>query len=134
STYSAESADKSHQRARRILENSSAVGVWGILLQLGVEPRPRVSPVAIGSRGRNAEGLRGLGDRQAGEVAKLDEVGLERVHLFEAFERLVDGQDVEGRLRRGDLVVFDVLSPLPTASAPALLVPCLVDQDASHGL
>src|SRR4029077_4732912 len=99
-----------------------------------VEPRTRVSPVAIGSRGRNAEGIRGLGYGQAGEVAKLDEVGLERVHLLEAFERLVDGQDVQGWLRGGDQVLFDVLPPSSTASALALLVPCLVDQDASHGL
>src|SRR4029077_8023571 len=133
STYSAESADKSPQRSTRILENLSAAGLSRIVLQLGVEPRPRVSPVAIGSRGRNAEGIRGLGYRQAGKVAKLDEVGFERVHLLEAFERLVDSQDVQGWLRGGDQVVFDVLSPASTASALALLVPCLVDQNASHG-
>ena len=94
---------------------SSAAAVWGILLQLGVEPRPRVSPVAISGSGRNAEGIRGLGNRQACEVAKLDEMCLERIHRLKAFEGLVDGQDVEGRLGRGDLLVFDVLSPASTA-------------------
>jgi hypothetical protein len=73
STYSAESADKSTHASRRILKYSLAAGVWGILLQLGVEPRPRVVPVAIGGCGRDAEGIRCLGNRQAGEVANLGE-------------------------------------------------------------
>ena len=106
---------------------------WAILLQLGVEPRPRVSPVPISGSGRYAQGIRGLGNRQAGKIAKRDEAGFERIRLLKAFEGFVDCQNIQGGLRGGDPDVFDVLSPASTASSLALFVPCLVDEDTPHG-
>ena len=41
-----------------------------------MQPGPGVSPVAVGGGARDAEGLGGLVDGQAGEVAELDQLGL----------------------------------------------------------
>src|SRR5262249_14242495 len=47
--------------------------------ELGVKPRPGIIPVASRGCTRDAEGPASLLDRQAGEVAELHQLGLDRV-------------------------------------------------------
>src|SRR6266545_7127086 len=120
STYNAESGRQSPHESCGIFEMVSAGRVRLAFFQLGVEPRPGVGPPAVRRRRRDAEGFRGLGDRQAGEVAELDETGLEFIEFFKPLQGLVEGQDVGDRLRGGGLDVFDVLA-LPAAPAALAL-------------
>src|SRR5439155_10189253 len=106
-------------RSAWILRAFSADGVRDVFFQLGMEPGSRVRPVAIRRCRRDAEGVRGLGNRQTGKVAELDEAGLERVHFLEVFESFVDGQHVQGRLWGGDREVLEVLALAAATTALA---------------
>src|SRR5437762_12111457 len=65
---------------------------------LAVEPGAGVNPMALGGGGRDAEGLGRLAKGQGGEVAELDQPGLERVHVLELPQGLIERQQVVSRL------------------------------------
>src|SRR5262245_63440459 len=79
----------------------------GISLQRRVQPGAGVGPGAVRGAGGDAEGFGGLGDRQPREVAQLDDLRRRRIDGLESLQRLVDREDVQRRLRRLDLPVFD---------------------------
>src|SRR5262249_15682590 len=133
STYNAESRCQSPHELCGIFEMGSVGGVRFALLQLGVQPGPGVRPPALGRVRRDAGRLRGVGDRQAGEVAQFDQTGLAFIELLEPLQGLVEGQDVEGRLRSGELDVGDVLALAVATVALTLFAASLVDEDAAHG-
>src|SRR5262249_41285814 len=130
SAYNAESRRKSPHEFCGIFGIISAGGVRLALFQLRVQPRPGVGPPAIGRGRRDAEGRRSLGNRQAGEVAQLDQAGLEFIGLREPLQGLVDGQNVQRRLRGSDLDVVWVVAFQAAAVALALFAACLVDEDS----
>src|SRR5262249_18696471 len=97
------------------------------------QPGPREGPEKVGLARGDTEHLRRLRDRQAGEVAELDEVGRERVLPGQPVQGFVEGKEVLvdfGRHDRGGIEY----SPFP---APAVLgaraPPRLLDEDAPHG-
>ena len=67
-----------------------------VILEFRLEPGAGVGPGKVGGPGRDAEHLRGLGDRQAGEVAELDQLGRSGVDIRQLSERLVEGEQVVG--------------------------------------
>src|SRR5262245_10806301 len=109
-TYNAESGRPSPHDSRGIFEMISVGGARLAFVQVGVQPCPGVGPPAVGRARRDAQGLRGLGDRQAGEVAQLDRAGLGLINPLGPLQGLVDSQGVEVRLRGGDRGVGDVLA------------------------
>src|SRR5262245_60708515 len=102
--------------------------------ELGMQPGPGVSPVAVGGCCGYGQDLGRLRNCQAGEVAKLHELGFEFVHLFEALKHLIEGQQIYRRLGGGDVQLIDVVSFLLAAALAALLGACLIDKDWAHGL
>lgn len=98
------------------------------------QPGSRVSPVPLCGCGRNVKGSRSLFDRQSGEVAKFDELSLDRIARSELVERFVQSQQVLRGLWSSDL---QVVQPLLDLSAAALLTAPTsggFHQDAAHGL
>src|SRR2546426_1797257 len=81
------------------------------------KPGAGVGPMALGSRGGNAEDLRGLFDRQADEIAELDEFGLLLVVGGEPVQGVVDSQHLVVFARRSDFELRDV-EPLLAAAMP----------------
>src|SRR5262249_33435802 len=109
---------------------------WGFLLRsdFPVEPGAGVVPVAVGGGKGNAQRFGGLVHGQAGEVAELDQRGLDAVLPGEFIQGLVQGQEVVGRPGRRRLGEVQV-EPLPVAATTeGLLAAGLLDQDAAHGL
>src|SRR5262245_6309718 len=81
------------------------VGVRGSpAVDLAVQPGAGVNPVALDGGGGDAQGLGRLLKGQAGEVAELDQPGLERLLGLELPQGFVQRQEVFGRvtLRRGE--------------------------------
>ena len=78
-------------------------------LDLAAEPGAGIAPEAVGRARRDAEELGGLGDREPGEIAELDQLGRGGVGRGEPVEGRVDGQQLVDRtgLRRGDLGGLD---------------------------
>src|SRR5215208_5462717 len=104
------------------------------LREFAQEPRPRHVPVARDRGVPDAQDFGGLFDREAAEVAKLDDACLARVEACEFLECLVERNDLRllprGRLRR--LIERDL-----ARGATALLAaapPRVVNQDAAHCL
>src|SRR5262249_35755139 len=91
--------------------------VVGTLLQRRVQPGASVGPGAVRGAGGDAEGFSDLGNRQPREVAQLDDLRRRRIDALEPFQRLMDCEDVQRRLRRLDLPVFDRLA-LKVATPP----------------
>jgi hypothetical protein len=60
-------------------------------------------------RGKLADSLGDLGNRQTDEVTQFDQTGLDGVDLLEPFERLIDGQNIERRLGGSDLDLLERL-------------------------
>src|SRR5262245_50377933 len=106
-------------------------------VNLAVEPRPGVNPVAFGRGAGNVQRLGSLGKGKAGKVTQLYQAGLERLFDLELPQRFVPRKS------------FFSLSIVPMCehgagvelnSAPAgaalltVLAPRLVNQNAAHGL
>src|SRR5205823_1821812 len=66
-------------------------------VQLAVQPGAGVDPMPLGGSGGDAQRPGGFVDGQAGEVAKVDELRLERLLTFELLKGLVQGEEVVGR-------------------------------------
>jgi hypothetical protein len=112
----------------------SSVRVGIAFFQFGVEPGPRVSPVAVCCCGGNAKHLRRLGDGQPNKVAQFDQLRLDWIDLLKALQGLVQGQQIQGGVRSRDLDLFQRLA-FPGPAAPlAMFVACLIDEDAAHSL
>src|SRR5215207_3746378 len=77
---------------RNRFQKKSWAGASDVVAEGVDQPGPGVSPVAVGGSGRDAQGRRGLGDGQAGEVAELDDLGGAGVEGGELFEGLVEGE------------------------------------------
>src|SRR5262245_43928237 len=97
-------------------------------------PGARVSPIGIRGSGGNVEDRRGLLDRQAAEVAQLNESGSPGVPEGQPAKRLVERQQVLGGLRGGDLVRFEGLGRAAAAALLTVFAAGVLDQDAAHGL
>ena len=65
-----------------------------MILEFRLEPGSGVGPGEVGGPWRNAEYLRGLGDRQAGVVAELDQLGRSDVGIRQLAQRQVEGEQV----------------------------------------
>ena len=106
--------------------------------QLGVEPYPGVGPVALGRNSGDPQHTGGFFDREPGEVAELDKLGLDRVLGREPLEGLVDGEDdislVAIVLTVRDLDVVERY-PMPASSILTGTPPTgMFDQDPPHSL
>src|SRR5262249_9111292 len=66
------------------------------LLERGIQPGPAHGAVALGRRRRDAQASRGLLQRQAGKVAELDQLGLDRLLPGQRAEGVVQGEQVFG--------------------------------------
>ena len=79
------------------------------------EPGPGVGPTAVGGPGRQAQGLGGLVEGQAGEVSQLHQLGRVLVLRGELLQGLVQGEQIVDR--RGDGVPRVVeVHPMPVAA------------------
>src|SRR5262245_43315159 len=69
-------------------------------LDLTTEPGTGIGPEAVGRAGRDAQDLGGLGDRESGEIAELDQLGGGGIDRSEPVEGCVDGEQlVDGPIR-----------------------------------
>ena len=128
------------QCEKRRRQASPADGFSRILVQvpgspqLVEQPGLGVTPVALDRRRETPSARAASSSREAGEVAQLDELGLDRVVGLELRQRLVEGQEV---LRGGRGRDVDVVELLACPLAAMLLRPLaagIFDQDAAHGL
>jgi hypothetical protein len=101
---------------------------------LAVQPRPRVSPVALGRSERNPEGLGGLNHGQSGEEAELYQLCREGIDPVQPLEGFVQGHEVLA-LDAGNHVDLGQLHAVGSAAVTdAPLAPRLLDEDAAHRL
>jgi hypothetical protein len=108
-----------------------------VILEFRLEPGSGVGPGEVGGPGRDAEHLRGLGDRQASEVAELDQLSRSSVDVRQLPERLVEVEQVVGVVV--GLLGCNVVEFAGRAgSAPTVLDPTfatgVLDQDPPHRL
>src|SRR5262245_41974957 len=102
-------------------------------LQLTVKPRSGERPPAFGGRHGDAEGRGGLRRGQAGEEAKLNQLGLFRLLGREAGQGVVEVQKV----LRGFGHAVELLkrhAPRSPAVFDGLLAARMLNEDAAHGL
>src|SRR4051812_30138930 len=94
---------------------------WGTGLPVDflVQPGPGVSPVAVRRGHGDAERPRRLLDRQPGEVAQLDELGLDRILLLEPAQRLVERQQLFPQFGRCQFDGVEVVANQPAAALVA---------------
>src|SRR5262245_24226993 len=109
---SAESERESHQK---IASSEDRGGLFrsltgGMLFQRCVQPGAGIGPRAVRRAGGDAESFRGLGNRQSGEIAQLDDLRRHGVDALESFQRLMDREQVHRRLGRLDLLIFKVVA------------------------
>src|SRR5262249_13036239 len=102
--------------------------------QGGIEPGAGDGPVSFGGDRRDTQAGSGLLDRQAGEAAELDQLGLERRLPGEFVRRLVEVEQVVELVveRKGDRVEREPLLIAALLGAP--LATGVINQDAAHGL
>src|SRR5918993_2740058 len=104
------------------------------LLYLPEEPRLRHAPLALDGGGADAQDFRRLLDREAAEEAQLDDARLLRVERVEAFERLVERDQVRGALARHVDVLVEREFLEFAAALFGLLLARVIDEDAAHHL
>src|SRR5579864_1729963 len=92
--------DSSH--ARPIF---STLGGSFLVEDLAANPGSGVGPVAVRGCPRQAQGLGGLLNAEAGEIAELDQFGRLLVLGGQPIERLVNGEDLVGRRINRKVVV-----------------------------
>src|SRR5882724_2354461 len=90
-------------RCLRHSMNSRAAAVKNpsrkVLLQLPSQPRPRHFPIALDGSMSHAENLRSLFNRETAKEFQLDNTGLLGIESGKLFERFVQRQHIEVRLR-----------------------------------
>lgn len=116
---------------REISEKTPFLFLW---LETVVQPRPDVSPIAIGSSTRNSQGFCGFPVRQAAEKSQLDQLGTGRIIFGKLSDRFVKSKQVVVRRIDGDLDLIEVDASSIAAAFQTLSVTGPVDQKSSHGL
>src|SRR5437016_9615938 len=97
--------------------------------QLVVEPGPCEGPVAVRAPAGDAQGGGGLFQRQPGEETEFDQLGTERVLLGQLLKGFVEGGEVVGGFRDGEIDLIEAeASPVATALESALVAGA-IDQD-----
>src|SRR5262245_65458810 len=86
-----------------------------------MEPRPRVSPVAVGSCRGEAKLHRRLFDRQAGKVTQFNESGLDGIFRRKSGQCLVERQEIVAQLWYGQLHLVPVMAYQATSSLDTAL-------------
>src|SRR6516162_3274914 len=94
---------------------------FGAEAEFAAEPGPGVDPQAVRAAGTHPQGRGRLVARQPGEVAQLDELGLERVLFRQTVQRRVKGEQVHVRLRCDKGFRLQVPA-LPTAAVSVRLL------------
>src|SRR5271166_1190147 len=106
--------------------------------QLNIEPYPGIGPVAFGRNSGDPQHTGGFFDREPGEVAELDKLGLYRVLGCEPLEGLVDGEDdissVAIVLTVRDLDVVERYTMPASSILTGTPPPGMFDQDPPHSL
>src|SRR5262249_7506840 len=99
-----------------------------------VQPGARERPVPLAGAVRDAQGVAGLLQGQAGEVVQFDEFGLGGFFLRQPLEGLVQCQQVVvgGFPPAQRLAQADAVPPAAVLGPP--FAPGLVEEDAAHGL
>src|SRR5262245_50026627 len=93
--------------------------------QLGMQPCPGVSPVALGRCGRNAQDLCRLGNSEPGKIAQPHELGFSRIECLKSRQGIIQRQQIDRWLRRCDLhlvqiLAFQLAAPLDGLPPPRL--------------
>src|SRR5687768_15530886 len=88
----------------------------------------------VGRRSADAQGFGGLLDRQTGEVAELDELGLFGVFFGELGQGVVEGDQVVGRGGEGEAGLVEVDAAEAAAAFGSGAAAGLLDEDSAHGL
>src|SRR5262245_32894211 len=109
-------------------------GAGGRPLEPVEEPAPGVRPDGVRRPRGEAERLGRLADGQAGEVAKLDQLGGRPVGPLQGGQGLVQGEQVVGAARRRDVHVFERDAPPTGPPLAGLLAAGALDEDAAHRL
>src|SRR5262245_9019625 len=102
-------------------------------LKLVVQPGAGVIPMSIGRGGRDATGLTGLVNSQAGKVTQFDESGGRRIVSSQLRKRFIDCEKLVGRSRGCKINGIDVEPLEPPAALVRAFLTCPIDQYASHG-
>ena len=115
--------------------NNSAVdcGKASPIIEFSKKPGPSKRPIAIGGRGRDAQGVGGLFERESREITQFDELRFTWLQFGEPLECFIESEQIFGTLRSGELLRGEVR---PVAAAAALLSPPLpraIDKYAAHG-
>src|SRR5262249_37176728 len=104
----------------------------GLALNLLQQPGAGVGPEVIGRSRGNAEQVGGLLDRQAAEVAQLDQVGGLGIRHGQLGEGFIQGEEIVGYLGTGNLELVECLPLLAAAAFAGLFAAGLLDEDAAH--
>src|SRR5439155_6659200 len=81
------------------------------LAKCGVEPGPGERPVAVGGAADDAQRPGRLLERKAGEEAKFDQLGTDRVFLRQLFQGLVEDEKLVRGFLDGEVDVVEAQSP-----------------------
>ena len=100
-------------------------------LSSSIQPQFRGRPVTLHGRRRNAEGFGGFLDRQADEESELDDPALLWIDGREAFERVVQRDDVN-RALRGDHMFVKGGHGKAGAALVSRPLTRVIHQDAAH--
>ncbi len=113
---------------------SSFFGAAGLAQDLVAHPGPGISPVAVSGCPRQPQRLGRLLHAQPGEVPQLHQLSRLAILGCQTGQRLIDGQDLMRPCvdREVGLEQVDAHTFAAMLLTPAL--PCVLDQDASHGL
>src|SRR5262245_34736406 len=102
---------------------------FGAEAEFAAEPGPGVDPQPVRAARTHPKGRSRLVARQAGEVAQLDEPGLERVLFGQSVQRRVEGEQVHVRFRCDKRQGVHVPALPIAAVLVRLLAPGVLDED-----
>src|SRR5262249_43047087 len=102
-------------------------------LEQATEADPGVSPVFVGAGARQADDLGGVLERQAPEVAQLDEPGGLGVLGGQARQGFVDVEEDVLPRGAGGFGVVQIDAPSMAAAFVGVLAAGVLDEDAAHG-
>ncbi len=103
-----------------------------LFFQCLAEPRPRVFPVPVRDRPREAERLARLLDGEPPEKVKLSDPRRGSVFLPESGKQLVDRQHEVGIKSEGTNLIEQLEPHPPAGPLQPLAVPGMIDQNAPH--
>ena len=109
--------------------------MFDVCLDLAIQPRSRVSPVAFGRGFRKAKHLGSFFNRQADEKSELHQLGLDGVMRGQTIQRLVQREQLIVAHAGGEFEGVEIEShPFGLAAvAQGFFAPRVVNQDAAHG-